>query len=382
MAATPHVLVLGLGITGSSIAATLAESGVRVTAVEQFEPLHDRGSSHGDTRIFRRIPREGPAYVEMAMASWDGWQRWSQMAGESLLVDCGGIDAGPSGSGLVAASEKLGRFYGHPCQMLTGAAFNAKHPRFNLPPAWDVAFQARSGFVRPDATLAFLHKLARSHHARLLTNARVTDVRAGKCGVTIRTAHETIHGDILIVAAGSWLPKLLPNLHVSLTTERRVIAWFRPEANGVEDDRSLPIFCLDSEGGWYGMPTPDGTLKIGHDKHLDEKIDPDDPAAKPGPRDAEKLVPCIDRYFNGFIPRPAAMKACIYTLTPDRGFIIDRHPDHENMIVFSCCSGHGFKYAPAYGSIAVDLVRNRPRPDLGVFGLNRTGPPPVRFTDR
>ena len=200
--------------------------------------------------------------------------------------------------------------------------------------------------------------------------------------MTIRTAHETIHGDILIVAAGSWLPKLLPNLHVSLTTERRVIAWFRPEANGVEDDRSLPIFCLDSEGGWYGMPTPDGTLKIGHDKHLDEKIDPDDPTAQPGPRDAEKLVPCIDRYFNGFIPRPAAMKACIYTLTPDRGFIIDRHPDHENMIVFSCCSGHGFKYAPAYGSIAVDLVRNRPRPDLGVFGLNRTGPPPVRFTDR
>jgi sarcosine oxidase len=381
MSRPPHVLVLGLGIAGSSIAATLAVNGIQVTAFEQFTPLHDRGSSHGDTRIYRRAPHEGAIYVEMATSSWEGWQEWSKMAGERLLIDCGGIDAGPEESAMVRGSAALCRDYGLPFEMLTGAAFNERYPHFNLPPKWSVVYQPRSGFVRPDATRTFLHKMARSAGASLLHEMRIIDIQLHSAGVTLRSEGESVSGDMMIVAAGSWLPRLLPELELPVVAERRVLAWFHSDRREPLSDGRLPIFCLDSDGGWYGMPTPEGTLKIGHDKHLGQQIDPDQPTIHPGDADAAKLAPCIERYFKGFAGRPSAMKACIYTLTPDHHFLIDRHPLHEGVILFSCCSGHGFKFAPAYGKIALDFVTGRPRPDLAAFGMRRGGSSTTRFSE-
>jgi sarcosine oxidase len=375
----PHVLVLGLGIAGSSIAATLAASGIRVTAFEQFSALHERGSSHGDTRIYRRVPHEGAVYVEMATTSWAGWQEWSKIAGERLLVECGGIDAGPEGSPIVRASEMLAREYGQVCEMMTGAALNQLYPHYNLPPKWEVAYQPGSGFVRPDATRTFLHKMAREAGARLLHDMRVIDIDAHSSGVTLRTEEESVSGDLLIVAAGSWLPRLLPELNIPLATERRVLAWFKPERSEPLSDGRLPIFLMDSDGGWYGMPTPEGLLKLGHDKHFEERINSDQPAIEPGEDDAAKLRPCVKRYFKGFAGKPAVMKTCIYTITPDHHFIIDRHPLHENVILFSCCSGHGFKYAPAYGTIALDLVAGKLREDLAVLKIKPSGNKITRY---
>lgn len=380
MTTPPHVLVLGLGITGSSIAATLAGQGIRVTAFEQFAPLHDRGSSHGDSRIFRRVPHEGPAYVDMANDSWEGWQAWGKMAGEKLLVDCGGIDAGPDGSAMVDESEKLCRAYGHSYEILTGVAFNRRHPHFNLPAGWKVAYQPCSGFVRPDVTRDFLHKMAISAGAVLHHETRVLDIDPGPGSVKIHTDRGAVTGDFLIVAAGGWVPKLLPDLSLPLSVERRVLAWFRSRGNEPLSDGRLPIFCLDGEGGWYGMPTPDGTIKIGHDKHLGQPIDPDQQAIAPDATDAARLRPCIDSYFNGFENTPSAMKSCIYTLTPNHHFIMDRHPRHENILVFSCCSGHGFKYAPAYGKIALDMISGKASPHPEAFSMTLSGQGTTRFS--
>ena len=371
MADRPHILVLGLGITGSAIAATLAEDGCRVTAFEQFSPLHERGSSHGDTRIFRRVPREGPAYVELASISWDGWHAWGRLAGDDLLGACGGIDAGPEGSRLVDESERLAGVYGQQCRVMSGAALNGIYPTYNLPAAWKVAYHPNSGYVRPDATRLFLHDLARGHGARLLHDTRVLGIDPRRRDVAVHTAEGSIVGDMLIVAAGGSLPKLLPSVDFELRTERRVIAWFEHDRSRQVEHGKFPIFCLDADGGWYGMPTPDGMLKLGHDKHLDEPIDPDDALLPPNDADAARLAPCIERYFQGVSPQPIRMTPCIYTLTPDRGFIIDRHPDAANIVLFSCCSGHGFKYAPAYGEIALGLVRGRPPLDLRPFALDR-----------
>jgi sarcosine oxidase len=295
------------------------------------------------------------------------------MAGERLLVECGGIDAGPEGSPIVRASEKLAGDYGQVCEMMTGAALNQRYPHYNLPANWEVAYQPGSGFVRPDATRTFLHAMARTTGARLLHDTRVIDINMHSSGVTLRTEVESVSGDMLIVAAGSWLPRLLPELEIPLATERRVLAWFKPERSESLSDGRLPIFLIDSDGGWYGMPTPEGMLKLGHDKHFEERINSDESAVKPGDADAAKLMPCVESYFKGFSNKPVAMKTCIYTITPDHHFIIDRHPSHENVILFSCCSGHGFKYAPAYGAIALDLVAGKPREDLAVLGIRPSG---------
>jgi sarcosine oxidase len=377
----PHVIVLGLGVAGSSIAATLALRGFRVTGVEQFAPLHERGSSHGDTRIFRRVPHEGDDYVKMASASFDGWRAWNGMSRDKLFVECGGIDAGPEQSKLVQAAEDLCVQYDQRFEAMSGGAFNRRHSHYNLPADWRVVYQASSGFVRPDATRTFLHGLAREHGARLVHDTAVVEIEQSPDRVEVRTSHETIAGDFLVVAAGSWLPKLFPELQLSLSTERRVVAWFQPEIGEEFDCGSFPIFCLDADGGWYGMPTPDGRIKIGHDKHLRQRIDPDQLPIPADAEDAAKLSLCMENYFTGFVQEPCEMKPCIYTITPDHNFIIDWHPMHLNVLIFSCCSGHGFKYAPAYGEIAADLIAGEPRPELASFRLGRGSGVVTRFSE-
>jgi sarcosine oxidase len=379
MSKRPTIIVLGLGITGSSITARLAQTGFPVTGIEQFAPLHERGSSHGDTRIYRRVPHEGEVYVDLAGRSLEGWHNWSAAAGEKLIVECGGIDAGPAGSAMVQETENLCRTHTQEYQSLTGAAFNRRHSHFNLPADWHVVYQRSSGFVRPDATRSFLHRTAKAAGARLLHDTSVVAFDPLPQGFRVRTTAEALTCDILVVAAGSWLPRLMKGLPLSFTAERRVIAWYQPFQADMLADGRLPIFCLDADGGWYGMPTPDGAIKIGHNQHLNQRINPDDPIVPVSDADKAKLEPCIKKYFNGFSSEPFAAKPCIYTLLDDHNFVIDRHPQHPDIFLFSCCSGHGFKYAPEYGTIAADLIMGKTRPDLAAFSLTRTSPSAVRF---
>lgn len=375
----PHVIVLGLGIVGSSIAATLARRGLRVTGIEQFAPLNERGSSHGDTRIFRRIPHEGDAYVRMASTSYDGWLRWNELAREELFVPCGGIDAGPADSALVQAAEKLCLEHDQSFTSMSGASCNRQYPRFNLPADWRVVYQPASGFVRPDATRSFLHRLAFDAGAWLLHATSVLGIETLPQGARVRTAHETLTCDFLIVAAGSWLPKLLPELSFPVSVERRVLAWFSPRIAENLSDGRMPIFCLDADGGWYGMPTPEGSVKIGHDKHLRQQIDPDAPTILPSAEDVSFLSPCVERYLAGFQAQSSATKACIYTLSADHHFLIDRLPGNERVLIFSCCSGHGFKYAPVYGEIAAEMIAGTLRTEQDLFRLERGSVAANRF---
>jgi sarcosine oxidase len=320
----------------------------------------------------------------MAAASLQGWRTWNALAGENLYLQCGGIDAGPEGSRMVAAAENLCREYGQPFKVFTGAEFNREHPHFNLPAAWRAIYQPESGVVRPDATRAFLYRQARASGARLLFHDAVLEIESSSTSVRVQTTKETLTADTLIVAAGSWLPTLLPELNIPLSTERRVLAWFDPSpaqnAGNHLDINHSPIFILDIDGGWYGMPTPGGRFKIGHDKHLHQVIDPDQPPINPGREDATLLSSCIRNYFTGIDPEPREMKPCIYTLTSDHHFLIDHHPSHANILIFSCCSGHGFKYAPSYGQIAADLLAGKPRPDLAQFSFAHLGGAAIRYS--
>ena len=398
MPTQPSVLVLGLGIAGSSIAATLAHRGFRVTALEQFSPLHDRGSSHGDTRIYRRVPHEGPVYVEIAEISHRLWLNWNNLWRNSsasdnlnLYLPIGGIDAGPPGSPLVQSAETLCRQYHQPYELLTAESLHRRHPIYQLPSHWTAIHQPNSGVVRPDATRTFLHAYARSAGATLLHNTQVLEINPTPTGITLRTQAETgtleTHtADHLIVTAGSWTSSLFPNLHLPLTPERRVLAWFQPPQ---PISPNTPIFILDADGGWYGMPTPDGRLKLGHDKHLRQPVNresaPNTPAsiaapAPPTAEDAAFLSTCIRNYFPTIPPEPTQLASCIYTLTPDHHFLIDHHPTHPNILLFSPCSGHGFKFAPAYGQIAADLLTGNPTVDLSLFRINRTASPTTQIT--
>lgn len=352
------VAVVGLGIAGLSICLRLAEAEHDVSGFEQFDLMHDRGSSHGDTRIFRLTPGEGDIYVRMAERAQPMWRDWEKRAGKRLLSDMPGVMAGPRGSAFVAACRNLSESYQHPAVFLQGGDVEtATQGAVRLPADWDVCLQRDCGVLHADSAHVFLIDEARRHGAKLFAN---TAIRAP-------IESSTLNGerfDAIIAAAGAWTRALLPEIASLLTPKRRVIAWFRPRA---PLDAIPPILCCDNEIGLFGMPTADGLYKIGAHVIGDE-VDPDR-VEEPNNADAALLSAQISAHLPLHDPAPVAMKRCLYTMTADENFLIA--PAQDRVLAFSCCSGHGFKYAPLYGQIALDWLEQRGSEELDAFGTKQ-----------
>ncbi len=348
------IAIIGLGIVGSAVAAALAQTGHAVTAFEQFNPLHERGSSHGDTRIFRRVPFDGIEYIAMAEQSYPAWHDWNRAANEALFVETGGLDLGSTDAPSITASALLYREYKVPHAVMGYQDIMRRWPHFVLPQDVIGYFQPQSGYVRPDATMAFLHRQAKAHGALLHFNSTAQIEAIHPKPVIVADGFRQSF-DYMVLASGGWLGQDFAPAQKWLRTERRVLAWLSPTAATAQQFTQGPVFTLVHEqDDWYGMPTPDGLLKIGHHLHQQEPVKPGYAAAANAADTA--LLGKFMHFLRGFNTRPTRMASCIYSLTPDNDFIIDTHPDADNILLLSCCSGHGFKYAPSYGHIAVAWV--------------------------
>ena len=357
------IAVVGLGIAGLSACVRLARAGHEVEGFEQFALMHERGSSHGDTRIFRLTPGEGEIYVRMAERGLTGWRDWEQRAGKRLLSSMPGVMAGPPGSAFVASCKKLSEAYQHPAVFLTGAdAETATQGAIRMPADWEICLQRDCGVLHADAARAFLIDEAQRLTARLWEN---TAIRAPIEGAALHLESGPRTFDAIIVAAGAWTRELLAETAALLTPKRRVMGWFRPSA---PLETMPPVLCVDDAVGAYGMPTPDGFYKLGLHS-VGDVVDPDG-VREPDAADAALLAAQAAAYLPLHDPNPVRMKRCIYTLTPDENFIAAPSPENANVFILSCCSGHGFKYAPLYGEMALDWIEDRATPELAAFGLH------------
>ncbi|MBY0564146.1 MAG: FAD-dependent oxidoreductase [Hyphomonadaceae bacterium] len=352
------VAVVGLGIAGLSICARLALSGHDVIGLDQFEPMHQRGSSHGDTRIMRLTPGEGETYVELARRAAPLWRTWEGLAGQPFIQWTGGLMAGPSGSPFVTSCQRLSR---GPAALLRGDAI---HPltrgAIAMPREWDVFRQEDCGVIAADAVRAFLLRQAPRWGARLVHGKRVT---APIEGLTLQIGDDRAAFDAVIVAAGAWGGALLPEFAGRLAVKRRVVAWFQSS-----EPRILPVLCVDNEDGVYGMPAPRGLYKLG--LHAAGGATSPDDVREPDGRDAEALAEHARLLLPKHDPRPVRMARCLYTVTPDEHFLIAPAQTQERVLLFSACSGHGFKYAPVFGQLAQEWLEGVPSPELLAFGLS------------
>lgn len=355
------VAVVGLGIAGLSIAARLALAGHEVFGFEQFEPMHENGSSHGDTRIMRATPGEGEAYVRLARRAASAWRTWEGLAGRPLIEWTGGLMAGPRGSPFVAACQRLSH---EPAALLRGDAI---HPLTRgylaMPYEWDVFRQEDAGVIAADATRAFLLRQAASWGARLFHNRRIN---APIEGVSLRIGDENLSFDAVIVAAGSWAGKLLPEFAGRLAVKRRVVGWFETDA-----PRLLPVICIDNDEGVFGMSAPRGYYKLGLHA-VGGATDPDN-VREPDEKDAALLAEQAVLLLPKHRPEPVGMQRCLYTVTPDEHFLLAQSAAHERVLLFSACSGHGFKYAPIFGELAEEWLIGAPSPEFQAFGLHGRG---------
>lgn len=367
------VIVLGLGANGSSATYHLSKNGVKVLGIDRFTPPHNHGSSHGQSRIIRQAYHESPMYVPFVKEAYKLWQELEQETGTKLLMQTGGIVLGNENAAVVRGAKLSAEMHNLPCEILNKNEIETRFPA--LKPAEDTiaVLDTTAGILFPEACIQTYLVEAQKAGAFLCCNEKVLRVVPGKDFVEIITNKNTYQAAKLVVSVGAWLTQLLPELHLPLTIERQVLYWFTDKrSNPNLRPNSLPIYIWEPSPDqvFYGFPDlGDGIKTAFH--HNGNIIEPDALAQKVSKEEISSMKAVVQTHFKINAALNYAV-TCMYTNTPDGDFIIDLHPQHENIVVASPCSGHGFKFASITGKILCDMATNRPvLLDLSSFSIDR-----------
>ncbi|MGH6889243.1 MAG: N-methyl-L-tryptophan oxidase [Rhizomicrobium sp.] len=375
--------ILGLGALGSATLLALAARGIRVLGIDRLSPPHQFGSSHGGSRITRQAIGEGAHLTPLAMRSQTLWRDIEREAGAELFTVTGLLvisSAQRTGfthvEGFFATTVEAAGTNGIAHELLDTAALRRRFPQFRIGDGEEAYFEPGGGVLRPEACVAAQIALARRAGAHVCTDEPVLRFVPRAHDVLIETPTQTWCANTLVLAAGPWLPELLAESLVPyFRIFRQVQFWFAPRADVFGPDR-FPIFIWELRNrtqSLYGFPQIDEYgVKIATEQYRATTT-----AASADRRvDEAECRAMHEQYVAPFLPAisPHCLRAsaCLYTVTPDFGFIIDRHPDSDRIIIASCCSGHGFKHAPALGeAIAEMALDGTSRIDMRPFALAR-----------
>jgi len=370
----PTIAVIGLGATGSAALCQLARRGVPAIGIEQFEIGHSRGSSHGSTRIFRLAHFENAAYVPLLRRALTLWRELERIANRQFLTMTGIAEIGPSDGSLLNGTLAAARHYNLPHEVLDAGAMMRRYPAYKLPTEFVAVLQPDAGFIEADSVIAATIRIATEAGARVHTRERVLALEPSVQTLRIKTTRAEIDVDGAIIAAGPWLQSLLPDLKLPLRVTRQVVGWFAPDDAAQFSADRFPVFLLESEHGiHYGFPVY-GTMgcKVAKHHHLDEAVDPDAYDRTVSARDEAAIRAPLKQYLGGADGPMLDAQTCLYTMTPDDTFIVDRMPGYPHIVIASPCCGHGFKFAPVIGEIVADLVtRGTTAHDISQFRLQR-----------
>ena len=372
------VAVCGLGAMGSAALHHLAGRGQRVLGLERFTPGHDRGSSHGRTRIIRLGYFEHPSYVPLLQRAYQLWRELEAVAGRKLVHVTGIAEIGAPDSTLVKGTLASSRRHGLRHQTLAAPELMRRFPAFTLPSDYVAVLQPDGGFIEAEPAVAAQIALATAAGAEIRSGERVQAIEPRAGSVRIVTDRGAVEAGTAIVTAGAWTKSLLPDLAAPLRATREVMAWFEPaDARLVS---SFPVFIIESRHGMhYGIPPQGGVgigaaIKIAKHHHRDETVDPDHHDRTVSADDEALIRAAVADHIPAADGRLIAAETCLYTMTPDGDFLIDRLPGAPNVVVASPCSGHGFKFAPVIGEILADLATTgATRHDIARFSLARFG---------
>jgi sarcosine oxidase len=373
------VAIIGLGVMGSAALAALARRGRRVIGIDRFAPGHDRGSSHGITRVIRLGYYEHPSYVPLVRAAYPLWRELEARSGQALLTITGILEIGAPESDLVAGTLRSSRLHRLPHEIFDAPRLMERFPAFRLPDDFVGVFQPDGGFVRAEPTVAALQELASRCGAELVWNEPVLTIEPRRGGVEVTTRRGNICAASAIVTAGPWLKSLLPELGVPLRVTRQVLGWFEPAdpARPRFAAERFPVFLLQNgDGVFYGFPADADGVKIAKHHHVNETVDPDHYNRTVSAADEAAIRIALKAHLPDADGRLVAARTCLYTMTPDGDFIVDRLPGCREIIVAAPCSGHGFKFAPVIGEILADLATTgHTEHDISRFSLARFSRP-------
>ncbi|UHC18887.1 N-methyl-L-tryptophan oxidase [Methylobacterium currus] len=380
-------VVIGLGAMGSAALYQLAKRGASVIGLDRFAPPHTMGSSHGETRITRQAIGEGRDYVPLVLESHRIWRELEAETGESLLHACGALVMAP-GTGVnshhgkpnfVQNSIDAARAFSIPHEVLDGREVCHRFPQFLGLDGSEIAYyEPGGGFVRPERCIAAQLARATALGATIRTGTEILSIAEDGDGVRVETASGVVRAGEVVVSAGAWTAPLLGvPFDRLLAVKRQLLHWYAlDDASAYGPDAPVYIWMHGTGDAdyFYGFPPQAGeaSVKVATEQYAaSTTADTADRVVRPE-ESAEMYRRHVAGRLAGATPLVAQAAACLYTVTPDRGFIIDRHPAQGRVLVVSACSGHGFKHSAGIGLVAAELLtEGRSRIDTRPFALGR-----------
>ena len=368
---------------GSAALWQLARRGVRAIGVDRWAPPHPEGSTHGRTRIIREAYFEHPLYVPLVQRAYAMWDALARESGERLFLATGGLMLGPADGTLVRGALLSARAHGLAHELVDAREVARRYPALTPPPGDVGVIEPRAGLVFPELGVRTMLAAARAAGAEVRVGARVHAWSATPAGVRIATDAGEITARRLVIAAGAWMPALVPELAPSLVVTREMGHWFAPRAHA-ERFRAerMPILLWEfaRDRFFYSLPdVGDGFKASIH--HEGRAIDPDAPREPVTDAETQDVRALLDRLMPDASGRLLDRNTCLYTNTPDEHFAIGAHPAHASVTLVSACSGHGFKFAPAVGELVAQLALDGGAAfDLAPFAIARLWRPAATHT--
>jgi sarcosine oxidase len=360
MRRTYEVIVVGCGGIGSAATYWLARrAGRDVLAIEQFALGHERGSSQDHSRIIRRSYHD-PNYTVLAGPTYDLWAEVEKESGVQLVVKSGGLDLellGTTGpKDLTHCAESMAE-QGVPFEELNAQEVMARWPQFTLPGDARGLYQADSGLVDAKKANAVHIALARLHGATILDNLPVRDLRPNGDAVEVVTDDGVFVAGHVVIAAGAWTNNLLGHVGVRwpLTVTQEQVTYFAtPHIRDFAPDR-FPIWIWRAPEEFYGFPVyGEVATKAGQDVGGGE-VTAESRTFEPDGPTRNRLIRFLETYIPRFVGPELMTKTCLYTMPPDRHFVIDHVPGQEHITV-AADAGHAFKFATLIGRILGQLA--------------------------
>lgn len=374
------IAVLGLGAMGSAALFQLATRGADVLGIDQFSPPHQLGSSHGETRITRLAVAEGKELVPLVRRSHEIWQELEARTGEGLFGQVGFLAVSGSGPGQGSADyvdrvTAVAQGEGIHHEVIDAAEARRRYPWLNAGDGDRVYFEPEGGFLRPEHCVSAQLRLASAAGAKLMLDTPVRAIVAQGDHIELRTDNQTILAGRVVVSAGAWASKLLgPGFNALLRPTREILHWYGLDSAASPQWTDAPVFiwATGARQGFYGFPAIDGTVKVAHgEKNV--FVDPDRfDRSSDEAESRDFYAKAIEGRLNGLRADNSRRKTCLYTVSPDGGFVIDEWPESERVLVVSPCSGHGFKHSAGIGeAVSQRILDGASRIDLSAFRLGR-----------
>jgi sarcosine oxidase len=347
-----------------------------VLGLEQFGAAHDRGSSHGETRIIRKAYFEHPDYVPLLRRAYALWRELESESGRSLMHLCGLMLAGPPAGEAIPGAKLSAELHGLNIESVSPVEASQRFPGFRIPQGFDVVFEADAGYLEVENCVRAHIERARSYDAAMRLDETVLNWASDGRTVRVRTDRDEYEAGTLIVTAGAWSRRLLSGVNVRLTVLRKPVFWHAVTSAVYDLDRGAPAFYFEMPAGaFYGFPSLDGrTVKLAEHTGGGPVDDPAgiDRTVRQG--DHESVRRFIEQAMPALNPQPVRHSVCMYTMTPDGHFLVDRHPEHANVVFGAGFSGHGFKFTSVLGEALADLaLEGRTELPIGFLGIERAG---------